>query len=179
LSALVPERAFHVTSLSKAVAPGLRCGYIVTPDADAFERVMRCVLAFSYSPSSFGPLIGTQWIEDGTAQEIVASARRAVAERMTIARRILGDLIEGPHVPVAPHIWLPMRDLDAERVAGRALRQGVAVTPPSVPIVDSAGIAGLRLCLGAPSDPATLERGLKIVQRVMTTGAGEALSTVV
>jgi DNA-binding transcriptional MocR family regulator len=179
LSALAPERSYHITSLSKMIAPGLRCGYILTPDANAFERVVRCVRAFSYSPSSFGPLIGTQWIEDGTAHEIGASARRTVAERMTVARRILGRAIEGPHVPIAPHIWLPMSDLDAERVAGRALRQGVAVTPPSVPIVDTAEMSGLRLCIGAPTDLATIERGLKIVQRALSDAAGESLSAVV
>jgi DNA-binding transcriptional MocR family regulator len=179
LSALAPERSFHISSLSKVIAPGLRCGYMLAPDADAYERVVRCVRAFSYSPSSFGPLIGTQWIEDGSAQEIGASARRSVAERLTIARRILGRAIEGPHASVAPHIWLPMSDLDAERVAGRALRQGVAVTPPSVPIVDSAEMSGLRLCIGAPADIVSLERGLKIVQRALSDGEREGLSAVV
>lgn len=179
LSALAPERSFHITSLSKAVAPGVRCGYIVTPDAGAFERIVRCVLALSYSPSSFGALIGTQWIEDGGAQAIVASARRAVAERMALACRILGSAIEGPHVPIAPHVWLPMSDLEAERVAGRALRQGVAVTPPAAPIVDASEISGLRLCLGAPPDSATLERGLRIVQRALSDGPEAGLAAVV
>ncbi|MBI1213216.1 MAG: aminotransferase class I/II-fold pyridoxal phosphate-dependent enzyme [Alphaproteobacteria bacterium] len=179
LSSFAAERSYHLSSLSKLIAPGLRCGYMLTPDADAFERIVRSVRALSYSPPSFGPLIGTQWIEDGGANEIAASARRTVAERVTIARRILGKAMEGPHAPVAPHIWLPMSDLDAERVAGRALRQGVAVTPPSVPIVDSSEMSGLRLCLGAPGDAAALERGLKIVRRALTDGQNETLSAVV
>lgn len=179
LSALAPERSYHLSSLSKLIAPGLRCGYLVTPDADAFERVIRCVRAFSYSPSSFGPLIGTQWIEDGSAREIAASARRTVTERMAVARRVLGRVIEGPHAPVAPHIWLPMSALDAERVAGRALRQGVAVTPPSVPIIDASEVSGVRLCIGAPASSAALEQGLKIVQRVLSDHDEERLSAVV
>jgi DNA-binding transcriptional MocR family regulator len=179
LCAHAPERTFHIASLSKAIAPGLRCGYMVTPDETAFARVIRCVRAFSYSPSSFGPLIGTQWIEDGAAHEIRASARRTVSERVVLARRILGRAIEGPHVDLAPHVWLPMSDLDAERVAGRALRQGVAVTPPSAPIVDAGQISGLRLCIGAPPDLATLEKGLKIVQRALSDATAEPLSAVV
>ena len=179
LSSFAPERSYHLSSLSKLIAPGLRCGYIVAPDADAFESLMRSVRAFSYSPSSIGPLIGAQWIEDGAAQEIAASARQTVAERVTLARRVLGKLIEGPHVPIAPHIWLPMSDIDAERVAGRALRQGVAVTPPSIPIVDPSQMSGLRLCLGAPPDLVTCERGLKIIHRALTDGQAEPLSAVV
>jgi DNA-binding transcriptional MocR family regulator len=178
LSSFAPERAYHLSSLSKLIAPGVRCGFIVVPDGDAFERLMRTVRAFSYSPSSFGPLIGTQWIEDGSAAEIADSARRTVAERVAIARRILGKRIEGPHASIAPHIWLPMSALDAERIAGRALRQGVAVTPPSVPIVDT-NMSGLRLCLGAPTDAASCERGLKIIHRALTDSQAEPLSAVV
>ena len=179
LSTHAPERSFHIASLSKAIAPGLRCGYMVAPDAAALDRVERGVRAFSYAPSSFGPLIGTQWIEDGTAHEIRDSARRSVAERLTIARRVLGLAIEGPHLSFAPHIWLPMSDLAAERVAGRALRQGVAITPPSVPIVDAAQISGVRLCIGAPADVASLERGLKIVQGALSDASNEGISAVV
>lgn len=179
LSMFAPERSYHLTSLSKLVAPGLRCGYMLAPDADALEAILRSVRAFSYSPSCFGPLIGTQWIEDGNAREIADAARRTVAERVGIARRILGKAMEGPHSPFAPHVWLPMSDLDAERVAGRALRQGVAVTPPSVPVVDGGAISGLRLCVGAPGDSDALERGLNIVRRALTDGDSERASTVV
>ena len=179
LSAYAPERSFHIASLSKAIAPGLRCGYLIAPDDAALEGVVRCVRAFSYAPAVFGALIGTQWIEDGSAHEICDAARRSVAERLTVARRILGPAIEGPYLPIAPHVWLPMSDLDAERVAGRALRQGVAVTPPSIPIVDAAQMSGLRLCIGAPADIASLERGLKIVRHALSGNTGEGLNAVV
>jgi DNA-binding transcriptional MocR family regulator len=60
-----------------------------------------------------------------------------------------------------------MSELKAERVAGAALRGGVAVTPPSAPIVDATEISGLRLCIGAPRDMAALERGLKVVAEAL------------
>jgi DNA-binding transcriptional MocR family regulator len=163
LVTLMPERTFYIASLSKMVAPGLRCGYLVVPDETHLDRVIRAVRAFSYAPASFGALIGTHWIEDGMAQTIAGSVKRDVALRMELATRILGKAIEGPHARTSPHIWLPMSELKAERVAGAALRGGVAVTPPSAPIVDPTEISGLRLCIGAPRDMATLERGLKVV----------------
>jgi DNA-binding transcriptional MocR family regulator len=104
--------------------------------------------------------------------------KRDVAQRTTLAARILGKLVDGPHVKTSPHIWLPMSELQAERIAGAALRGGVAVTPPGAPIVDATEISGLRLCIGAPRDMATLERGLKVVADALA-GASDSARAVV
>jgi DNA-binding transcriptional MocR family regulator len=177
-AALIPERTFHIASLSKTVAPGVRCGYLAAPDQDHFDRVIRAVRAFSYAPAGFGQLIATHWIEDGTAQAIATSVKRDITIRTDLARRVLGKAVEGPHAKASPHFWLPMSELKAERVAGAALRGGVAVTPASAPIVDATEISGLRLCIGAPRDLATLERGLKIVVDAMA-GAPDSVRAVV
>jgi DNA-binding transcriptional MocR family regulator len=160
---LAPERTFHVSAVSKSLAPGLRHGFLIAPPGDHMERVLRAVRALAYAPPAFGGLIATQWIEDGTADAIVAEVRAEMTARLALARQVLGGAIEIPMSASAPHVWLPMSDLDAERLAGRALRGGVELTPPSAPVVEPGATTGVRLCLGAARDREELERGLRIV----------------
>ncbi|KQY28851.1 GntR family transcriptional regulator [Caulobacter sp. Root487D2Y] len=160
---LAPERTFHVSAVSKSLAPGLRHGFLIAPPGGHMDRVLRAVRALAYAPPAFGGLIATQWIEDGTADVIVAEVREEMTARLVLARQILGDAIETPMSASAPHLWLPMSELDAERLAGRALRGGVELTPPSAPVVEPGATTGLRLCLGAARDREELERGLRIV----------------
>uniref|UniRef100_B0SWA8 Transcriptional regulator, GntR family with aminotransferase domain n=1 Tax=Caulobacter sp. (strain K31) TaxID=366602 RepID=B0SWA8_CAUSK len=168
LALLAPERAFHVSGVSKSLAPGLRAGYLIVPPGDHLERVLRSVRALTYAPPAFGGLIATQWIEDGTADVIVAEVVAEMTARMDIARAVLGAAMEAPASLSSPHVWLPMGELDAERLAGRALRGGVEVTPPGAPVVEPGLTSGVRICLGAAKDRAELERGLRIVAAALT-----------
>ncbi len=154
---------FHVSAVSKSLAPGLRHGFLIVPPGDHIDRVLRAVRALAYAPPAFGGLIATQWIEDGVADTIAAEVVAEMTARLTLAREILGGAIEAPVSPSAPHVWLPMSELDAERLAGRALRGGVELTPPSAPVVEPGLTTGVRLCLGAARDRDELERGLRIV----------------
>ncbi|PTS83858.1 aminotransferase class I/II-fold pyridoxal phosphate-dependent enzyme, partial [Caulobacter sp. HMWF009] len=163
LAVLAPERTFHVSGVSKSLAPGLRAGFLMVPPGDFFERVLRAVRALAYAPPSFGGMIAGQWIEDGTADQIAAEVRDEVTARMALARRILGPALEAPASLSAPHLWLPMAELEAERLAGRALRAGAELTPPGAPVVEAGLETGVRLCLGAARDREDLERGLHIV----------------
>lgn len=168
LALLAPERTFHVSGVSKSLAPGLRAGYLVVPPGDHLERVLRAVRALAYAPPAFGGLIATQWIEDGAADAIVAEGVAEMSARMTLARQVLGAAMETPASPSCPHVWLPMGELDAERLAGRALRGGVEVTPPSAPVVEPGLASGVRVCLGAAASRAELEQGLRVVAAALT-----------
>lgn len=160
LATIIPDRCFYLGGVSKSLAPGLRLGFLHCPSQAFFEAALRAVRATVYAPPSLGGLFFAQWVEDGSAFAIANGVRDEVGRRAKEAREILG----APwacEIAGAPHIWLPMSEIEAERVAGRAHRAGVTVTPPSAPVVGSAPVTGLRVCLGAAASGAELTAGLE------------------
>ena len=168
LARLAPERVFHATSLSKTVSPGLRAGYLIAPIAgQAHDRALGALNAIAQGSPGFGLALASQWIEDGVALAILGEIRAEMAARIALAQDILGPAMERPAAAASLHAWLPMSEIAAERVATRALRTGVKVTPPGAMILDGAAVSGLRLCLGAVGDRAALERGLRRVKAAL------------
>ena len=139
---------------------------LVAPDEARFDRLCVAMRANCYTPGTMGPLIISQWIRDGVAQEVLGAIAQEAATRQTLARRILGTAVDDPSFPTTLHIWLPLSELQAERFASRALRRGVAVTPPSSFIVNGEAEAGIRLCLNHVTRP-ELDRALVILRSVL------------
>lgn len=163
IAVLAPERTWFVASLSKLVAPGLRAGVVAAPDQTGRERVLLAVEGLLGAGDTFSRMIASRWIEEGVAQAIARENVAEAAARMALALDILGPAVERPSAAASLHLWLPLDELEAERVAGRALRAGVQLTPPDSPLVGPGSTRGLRLCLGAVRDRARLESAVRIV----------------
>ena len=147
LAELAPERTFYVNSLSKALAPGLRVGFLIPPPSH-FDASVLAMRATTWTSNPLGCLVMAQWMADGTAEAAIGLMREEAAQRTAIARSVFGELIAPGQRPTF-HIWIPMASQQAERVAREALANGIAVTPPSAPIVDARAISGIRISLGS------------------------------
>jgi DNA-binding transcriptional MocR family regulator len=163
IASLAPERTFYVSSASKAVAMGLRVGAVVAPDDATFAILSRAMRVDCYASSSIAASLVCQMIKDGSADEVRIAVAQEAASRMALARRALGDAIAPPSFPSSLHAWLPLGELEAERLANRVMRRGVLLTPPASFVVDGRLESGLRLCLNAVPRPA-LERALVILR---------------
>jgi DNA-binding transcriptional MocR family regulator len=157
---LVPERTFYISGLSKALAPGLRVGFVCAPSDEYLNRLIATVRARSYAPATLGALVATDWIESGAADEIVRDVRAEVRARTALGKEIFATALDPSTSDECPHLWLPMQELQAERLANRAIRAGIDVTPPGAPVIDRSMIYGVRVCLGAIRDRAILSRTL-------------------
>jgi DNA-binding transcriptional MocR family regulator len=162
LAELAPDRVIYISGLSKSLAPGLRTGYLAPPDAFR-PRVLEALRAAAFGSPTFGALIAAHWIETGEAFALLETIVVELERRTRLATSLLGGHVESMPRRESPHLWLPLTELEAERVASQALRAGVEVTPPEAPFARGVPVSGLRLCLGAAPDIGTLERGLKVV----------------
>lgn len=179
LASYAPERCFYINGASKALAPGLRTGFLLVPDEAHLADVLRLIRARIYSPPALGSLITCQWIEDGSADEIIAETHAEMLARNRMAVERLGRAMSPPADPRCPHVWLPMPELEAERMAARAMRAGVELTPPSAPLVDPSTISGVRLCLGVATDRSRLGVALDRIVAAMDAERSEAAAAIV
>ena len=163
IAVLAPERTWFVAGLSKLVAPGLRMGAVVAPDLAGHDRLLVALEGLMGAGDVFGRTIAAQWIEDGVAEAIARDNVAEAGARLAMARARLGAGVEPPGGAASLHIWLPMSELEAERVAGRAMRGGVLLTPADAPLVGPGATRGLRLCLGGARERERLRAGLDIV----------------
>jgi DNA-binding transcriptional MocR family regulator len=177
LAALAPEQVAHVSGLSKCLAPGLRVGFLIPPDAHR-PAALEALRGQTFGSPTLGAVLSTQWIESGAAFDIFDAVRRELGRRTAVALAALGGLAEPIAHEATTHLWLPLGELDAERVAGHALRSGVRVTPPSAPFPDGERVDGLRVCIGAAPGLATLERGLAILKSALQSGRALAENVV-
>ncbi|MBO1908736.1 PLP-dependent aminotransferase family protein [Microvirga sp. 3-52] len=161
LAALAPERTLYVTSLSKIIAPGLRAGFLVAPAGELFDRCVRTLRALMHSPAGINAAIATDWIRSGRADDLAREVRAEAHARTSMALTSLQGAVAEPNLATGLHLWLPMPIADAERTAARARTAGVRLTPPGAfATSNSHQVTGLRLCVGAAANRATLARAL-------------------
>jgi DNA-binding transcriptional MocR family regulator len=168
LATLAPERTVYLTSASKSVAPGLRCGMLlapaalVPPIADAQHDL------FLVCPPLMAELFA-RWVADGTADRLAEHQRAEAKARQAIAREVLaGHAFQT--APTSYHLWLPLPApwRTAELMAALAER-GVAVEPGSAFAADPAKAPhAVRCSLSGAADRTRLAKALEIIGRTLS-----------
>lgn len=160
LAAFAPERTIFLTGLGKAIAPGLRIGYLTAPEP-LLPRLQSALAASILFTSPVLAEMAATWIEDGTAARIVTQKREEVTMRNRAARRILpragGDAR-------SPHLWLELpKRWTGDSFAEEARRRRVRVASASSFAVGDDVPRAVRVSIAAPPTMAELETALHIL----------------
>lgn len=170
LMSLAPERTLLVTSISKFLAPGLRFGCVVAPEA----RMQQLVAAQAHLAVGVAPLIAEAFARlqmAGALDEALHQQRAALIRRRAVALAALDglDVTSRDH---ALHVLLALpAGLDAATATLRLAGIGIHTTPLTVFAMGrSTAPAALRLSLGGEPDEESLARCLERLRDVLVAG---------
>ncbi|WP_439879202.1 PLP-dependent aminotransferase family protein [Pseudomonas prosekii] len=104
LSHFAPERAVLIGSLSKAVSAGLRVGYLHAPLA-LIGRLNAAVRGTCWMANPLAMELATQWIENASAQHLLAQQITEIARRKALVSGLLEGLVYKTHAH-SPHFWI-------------------------------------------------------------------------
>ncbi|OYX14970.1 MAG: GntR family transcriptional regulator [Rhizobiales bacterium 32-66-8] len=87
LAALAPDLTWYVASLAKCLGAGLRCAYVVAPEARAAWPFAATMRATTVMASPLTVALATHWIEDGTGDALLSHQSREWLGRGLPCRR--------------------------------------------------------------------------------------------
>jgi len=165
ISNLIPQRCFYISSLSKAISPGMRCGYLKCPP-NQVERVQDYMRATLWLPSPFMFDVASSLVDSEKAfsaaalQKIKASMRQRLVTKFLVRRAIDRQLTSYScwlHLPVG---------CSSEYFTDAAFKQGVLVSDASYFSV-AKSINAVRLSVMAIEDDALFIKGLQKIERLL------------
>ena len=178
LYALAPERTYHITSVSKTLAPGLRVGFVATPEGKT-DILMRHQTVASGRAVGLAAEVARLWIEGDTADRILSAiieenaARRALALEVLRRRDVLCR-------PGAPYLWLKLPEAWAPGDFARAAHErGVRVNSGTIfAIGRRADDRGVRICFGGRVTRDGLRRALVTIDGLLDEHPGDEFHSV-
>lgn len=116
LSYYAPERGVLIGSLSKAVAAGLRVGYLHAPTS-LLSRIAAVLRATCWMATPLSMELAAGWIESGVAKKLLGQQIAEIERRKQLVSGLLDGLSYRTH-PRSPHFWIrvpePWRASDVE-----------------------------------------------------------------
>lgn len=178
LATSAPATVLHVGSISKAVLPGLRIGWILAP-RELVAPLAQAIHAQRVDESPFVMGVFARWQERGLLERALAEQRGEAAARQALARELLAGFdLASP--PCGLHAWLHLPEgwetAEAER---RLAERGVHVAPAGL-FWAGRGTPprAVRLALGRPATRLQLARALRTVAETLQTARQASSSPV-
>ena len=164
---LAPDITYHITSLSKTLAPGLRIGFVVTPQGQ--ERSLRAhVRTMASRTVGITGEIARYWIETDLADTILARTRSELAT----LRGSFIDVFKGCNYrcePGAPYAWLELPEhWNLTRFAAALHAKNIKVTPGSAfQLLPNQTSQHIRICFGTTARGFMVRKAFETIRGLM------------
>ncbi len=171
LATYAPEHTYFLSSLTKAVAGGLRIGYVLCPTPGDADRVAGGVRVSTWGAPPLMAQIASRWIRSRTAREILRANRAEASRRQTLATRLLSTY-SWRAKRFSYHGWLelPKGWSTAEFVAHARRARVVMTAGDAFAVSGRCDPPAVRLSLTATIDRESLEHALERVARLLELG---------
>lgn len=178
ITAHAPEISCYVTSTSKTLAPGLRIGYVLAPEA-LVERIETGIRATTWMAVPLMAEVTTEWILDGTADRLLDRRRQEMADRQQLAAGRLANQEFAAHRE-GTHVWLRLPDpWRSSDFVAQARERGVFLTGAEAFAVGrEAPPHAVRLSLGPPRDRDELDRALATLVGILEGDSGPCMNLI-
>ena len=168
LSAQAPQPVVYISTLSKCLTPGLRVAFVLLRNPQERERFLVALRSFALMVAPLAAALATQWIFDGSAQNLMQGIRQEARLRHRMARGVLAGRYSGAGDGL--HVWLELPSYwSPAQLAHAADSAGIAVTPAEAFAMgegrgSEAGgqaVHAIRISLGSIPDRVRLQAGLQ------------------
>ncbi|MEI2301255.1 aminotransferase-like domain-containing protein [Ensifer sp. MJa1] len=159
LATLAPDLVYYIGGLAKCLSPALRIAYLVVPDSRSSVRIEGAIRATVGMASPLAAAVASRWIEDGTADAVVAAIRSETVVRQKMLCEYLPRNVAQTD-PAAFHAWLRLPSpWTRGAFSGRLQAAGISVVASDAFALGAAPEA-VRLGLGVAASQAELRRSL-------------------
>ncbi len=161
IACLAPEHTIYVTSLSKAVAPGLRVGFLFAPERLS-PAIRHTVNLTVWMTPPLTMEVAARLISDGAAAQLAIQQRVVAEQRQFLAATILAD-IDYFADPQGFHLWIPLpKNWRADTFRTQCANHGLLVSEGrSFAFRARDAPEAIRVCLSHEVDEVRVEQGLR------------------
>lgn len=160
----------YMSTLSKLLAPGLRVGWVVAPEA-VIQRLVQLKQGTDLHTSSFGQMVAYEAAKDGFLDRHVRVIRKVYGERrnamLAALERYFPDEVRFTRPGGGLFLWVTLpAGLDSTDLLKHALRRKVAFVPGASFFALGGGAETLRLNFSYPA-PDVIDEGIKRLGEVI------------
>lgn len=169
ISNYAAQQSFYLTSLSKSMFPGLRVGYLVSPQGFK-KRVDSEVRNSIWMPVPFTLALASRLIYSGQARDIQLQQAQYAERRQNIARHIFSDCHYQAQLN-SYHLWLNLPSpWCSEEFSLQLKQQGILVSSADYFCAEhQTHTAAIRISLMAVKSEDALKFGLKRVRSLLSS----------